>query len=122
MQAMLEKQVKELNVRIVDLETKSYSRMPQSSGGGDQATIRGLRSRLEELTRELNNTANQHDRASISRGREATMRLAESDRQRSKLEEEVNAYEQKVNAMRQAMDVMVCVYVSVAPSVMLTIG
>jgi hypothetical protein len=30
-QANLEKQLKELNLRIIDLETKSYSRNPQSS-------------------------------------------------------------------------------------------
>jgi myosin heavy chain 9/10/11/14 len=104
---MLEKQVKELNVRIVDLETKSYSRMSQTTTSGDAATIRGLKNRVEELTRELENSNNHRDRASLSRGREATLRFGESERQRSRLEEEVASYREKITAMRQTMDDMV---------------
>ncbi|KAH9992006.1 nonmuscle myosin heavy chain b [Russula compacta] len=101
--ANLEKQLKELNLRIVDLETKSYSRNPQSSS---TATIRRLESRIEELTNQLSQVTKEHRRTSLSRDRDLSAQLIESDRQRVKLEEEVHLYEEKVKAMRLQMDVM----------------
>jgi len=100
-QANLEKQLKELNLRIVDLETKSYSRNPQSSSA---ATIRRLESRIEELTNQLSQVTKEHHRSSLSRDRDVSAQLIESDRQRAKLEEEVRLYEEKVRVMRQQMD------------------
>jgi len=41
-QANLEKQIKELKLRIVDLETKSYSKTPQASSSSSAATVRRL--------------------------------------------------------------------------------
>jgi myosin protein heavy chain len=102
LQANLEKQLKELNLRIIDLETKSYSRNPQSSSA---ATIRRLESRIEELTNQLGQVAKDHRRASLSS--DFSTQLIESERQRGRLEEEVNLYEEKVKAMRLQMDVMV---------------
>lgn len=101
-QATLEKQLKELNLRIIDLETKSYSRNPQSSSA---ATIRRLESRIEELTNQLGQVTKDHRRASLSS--DFSTQLVESERQRGKLEEEVQLYEEKVTAMRLQMDLMV---------------
>ncbi|KAJ6591377.1 myosin II heavy chain [Mycena sp. CBHHK59/15] len=104
--ANLEKQVKELNVRIVDLETKSYVNSPRPT------TSRRMESRIEELTNQLNQT--NKDRSDTSRlqrsadkiARDAKYQLAESDRQRAKLEEERRAYEAQILTLRQAMDAM----------------
>lgn len=98
--ANLEKQIKELNVRIVDLETKSMNSPKPAT------TSRRLESRIEELTKQLNQSSN---RSSIGRNadrnaRDAKFQLAEADRQRERLEEEVKQYEAKVANMRQAMD------------------
>jgi myosin protein heavy chain len=101
-QANLEKQLKELNLRIIDLETKSYSRNPQSSSA---PTIRRLESRIEELTNQLGQVAKDHRRASLSS--DFSAQLVESERQRGKLEEEVHLYEDEVKAMRMQMDGMV---------------
>ncbi|KAH9975291.1 hypothetical protein BGW80DRAFT_1169021, partial [Lactifluus volemus] len=99
-QANLEKQIKELNLRIVDLETKSYSRNPQSTSA---ATIRRLESRIEELTSQL---SQEHRRTSLSKDRDVPAKLVESERQRGRLEEEIHLYEEKVKALRLQMDVM----------------
>ncbi|KAH9994666.1 nonmuscle myosin heavy chain b [Russula vinacea] len=100
--ANLEKQLKELNLRIIDLETKSYSRNPQSSSA---PTIRRLESRIEELTNQLGQVAKDHRRASLSS--DFSAQLVESERQRGKLEEEVRLYDEKVKTMRVQMDDMV---------------
>ena len=89
-------------MRIVDLETKSYSRNPQSSSA---ATIRRLESRIEELTNQLSQVTKDHRRTSLSS--EFSAQLMESERQRAKLEGEVRLYEDKVNRMRLQMDDMV---------------
>ncbi|KAF5381605.1 hypothetical protein D9615_005504 [Tricholomella constricta] len=99
----LEKQVKELNVRIVDLETKSYANSPRLS-----STPRRMDSRIEELTSQLNQT--NKDKSESSRlqrsadkiARDKKFQLAESDR----LEEERRAYEKQLQNLRQAMDSM----------------
>lgn len=89
-------------MRIIDLETKSYSRNPQFSSA---ATIRRLESRIEELTNQLGQVAKDHRRASLSS--DFSTQLIESERQRGRLEEEVHLYDEKVKAMRLQMDVMV---------------
>ena len=86
------------------METKSYSRNPQSSSA---ATIRRLESRIEELTSQLSQVTKEYRRASLSADKDLAARLTESDRQRAKLEEELRLYEEKVKAMRLQMDVMV---------------
>ena len=105
-QAKLEKQIKELNVRIVDFETKSYGTPSRPS-----ANTRRLESRIEELTNRLNQVTK--DKGETSRMqwsvdmRDTNAQLAESDRQRARLEEEMKSYESQVLNLRQAMDVMV---------------
>jgi uncharacterized protein YhaN len=95
-QANLEKQIKELNVRIVDLETKSYSPRP--------ATIsRRSESRVEELASQLH----QDKITNRSVARDAKFQSAELDRQRARIEEERKSYESQILALRQEMDVMV---------------
>jgi len=93
-------------LRIVDLETKSYSRNPQSSSA---ATIRRLESRIEELTNQLSQVTKDHRRTSLSS--KFSAQLMESERQREKLEGEVRLYEDKVNDMRLQMDVVVSILV-----------
>ncbi|TFY78541.1 hypothetical protein EWM64_g5472 [Hericium alpestre] len=106
--ANLEKQIKDLNLRIVDLETKSYSRTPGSSQPASAATVKRLESRIEELTQQLNQATKDRTRASLSRDRDrdAIFRLAETERQRTRLEDEIKSYEEKVMTMRKAMDDM----------------
>ncbi|KAF8154672.1 class II myosin [Crassisporium funariophilum] len=102
--ANLEKQIKELNVRIVDLETKSYASSPRPTPGS-----RRMDSRIEELANQLHHTTNKSDslRMSLQRSpdkltRDATSQLLESDRQKAKLE----SYETQIHNMRQSMDNM----------------
>ncbi|KAL1743339.1 nonmuscle myosin heavy chain b [Schizophyllum fasciatum] len=81
--AHLEKQVKELNVRIVDLETKSLANASRP------ATIsRRADPRIEELTSQLSGKA------------------AEVERQRAKFEEERRAYEAKLEELRRRTDML----------------
>lgn len=98
----MEKQVKELNVRVVDLETKSLNSPKPAT------TSRRLESRIEELTSQLTSNSNSRlHRSSDKTARDAKFQLAEADRQRTRLEEEVKTYEAKVLNMRQAMDELV---------------
>ncbi|THH09667.1 hypothetical protein EW145_g1839 [Phellinidium pouzarii] len=80
--ANLEKQAKELNVRIVDLETKAYANA----------------SRLKGEALRQNRTG---DRPTSGAG--ARNPPAESERMRSRLEEDVKSYEGKIATMREAM-------------------
>ncbi|KAG5653772.1 hypothetical protein H0H81_010613 [Sphagnurus paluster] len=104
--ATLEKQVKELNVRIVDLETKSYSNSPRPTAASRRE------SRVEELAQQLTQGGKDKvDSARLQRSadkiaRDAKFQLAESDRARLKLEEERKAYEAQLQSLRQAMDAM----------------
>lgn len=105
--ANLEKQIKELNVRIVDLETKSYASSPRPATGS-----RRMESRIEELTNQLHQTNKEKSdtsrlqRSADKLARDTKFQLAESDRQRAKLEEERKAYESQIQSLRQAMDLM----------------
>lgn len=88
-----------MNVRIVDLETRSYANAPRSSLPGS----RRLDSRIEELTNQLQQTTKER-RAS---GRHRVMHddtSLESERQRAKVE----SYETQLENMRQSIDSMVC--------------
>lgn len=101
--------MKELNVRIVDLETKSYA----TSSPRPQRDSRRLESRIEELTGKLTQESKEKSESlRLSRSVDKSMRdtkfqLMESDRQRSKLEEEINTYEKKVVDLREAVDALV---------------
>jgi myosin protein heavy chain len=107
-QAQLEKHIKELNVRMVDFETKSYGTPPRPS-----SNTRRLESRIEELTNQLSQVnkdkgdSSRIQRSADTAARDTKFQLAESDRQRARLEEERKAYEEQVQSLRQAMDVMV---------------
>lgn len=105
LKANLEKQMKELNVRVVDLETKSLNSPKPAT------TSKRLESRIEELTNQLNQSSKDSSRVNRSADRsmrDARFQLAEADRQRSRLEDEVKAYEGKLQNMRQALDELVC--------------
>ncbi|KAI4519901.1 hypothetical protein K525DRAFT_240837 [Schizophyllum commune Loenen D] len=94
MQAHLEKQVKELNVRIVDLETKSLANASRP------ATIsRRADPRIEELTSQLSGKAGNQRTV-----RDAKHAVAEVERQRAKFEEERRAYEAKLEELRRRTD------------------
>lgn len=105
----MEKQVKELNVRIVDLETRSYANSPRP------ATIsRRVDGRIEELTNQLNQ--NNRDRNALGRSAEklakdVKFQQSELERQRAKFEEEKKEYEARIQDLRNALDMVVCLYV-----------
>ena len=63
---------------------------------------------MEELTNLLNQSTREKHTATISRDRDATFKLAESDRQKARLEEEVRSYEEKLGSMRKLVNDMVC--------------
>ncbi|KAF8191360.1 nonmuscle myosin heavy chain b [Pholiota molesta] len=98
--ASLEKQIKELNVRIVDLETKSYANAPRTSLPGS----RRMDTRIEELTNQLQQTTKER-RASGRHNRmihDDKAQQLENERQRTKLE----SYETQIQSMRQSIDSM----------------
>ncbi|KAG9219957.1 hypothetical protein CCMSSC00406_0006870 [Pleurotus cornucopiae] len=105
--ANLDKQVKELNVRVVDLETKSYTNSPRST-----ISTRRAESKIEELTNQLHQSGKEKSensrslRAADKLARDAKLQIVESDRQRQKLEEERKAYENQIEDLRKAMDKM----------------
>lgn len=72
--------------------------------------IKRLEARIEELTSQANQTtkdSSRVNRTADKSAREAMVHLAESDRQRVRLEEELKSYESRVQTMRQTMDEMV---------------
>lgn len=99
--AQLEKQVKELNVRIVDLETKSYANSPRP-------TI--SRSRVEELTSQLNQNIREKStlgRSAEKLAKDVKFQQSELERTRAKFEEERKAYEARIQDLRKALDTVV---------------
>lgn len=104
-QASLDKQIKELNLRIVDLETKTLS----LNSSRPSNVNKRLESRIEELQNQLNQSAKDSSRLKTAdKGtREVMMQLQESERQRTRLEEEMKSYETRVMTMRRSMDEMV---------------
>ncbi|KAG6878458.1 hypothetical protein C0993_006298 [Termitomyces sp. T159_Od127] len=103
--ANLEKQIKELNVRIVDLETRSYSNPPRPP-----TISRRTDSRIDEINNPVIKDRGEGARLQPSADkvvRDPKVQLAESDRARMKLEEERRVYETQLQSLRQAMDTMV---------------
>ncbi|KAG5729993.1 Myosin-11 [Termitomyces sp. T112] len=98
--ANLEKQVKELNVRIIDLETRSYSNSPRPP-----TISRRTDSRIEEIIKDKGEGSRQQS-STDKIVRDPKIQLVESDRARMKLEEERRAYEGQLQSLRQAMDTM----------------
>ena len=108
MQAELEKQVKELNVRLVDQETKSYSSSPRPS-----TQTKRLEAKVQELTAKLDRALKEKTEGGRSNGvsdkalRELQFQLSESERGRLRVEIELKGYETKVTKLRDAMDELV---------------
>ena len=91
--------MKELNVRIIDLETKSSSRTAPSSRRRD--------SRVEELTNQLHQTNKDKGdslKSSLQRSPGKLQHPEAADRQKAKVE----LYEVQIENMRKSMDAMVC--------------
>ncbi|KAG1740928.1 P-loop containing nucleoside triphosphate hydrolase protein [Suillus lakei] len=104
MNAQLEKQVKDLNVRVVDLETKSYTNSPHPS-----STVRQLQSRIDELTTQLKQASSEKVdsnrlHSSDKAIRDIQLQLAESERHHIKLEEERKISEGQITSLRQTLD------------------
>lgn len=101
---VLEKQINELNVRIVDLEAKLMT----SPRG-----VKRLESRLEELTIQLDNeTREKNETLRISRKNDRTIRelqyqLAERDKAKARYEAEISKHEQKIAKMRESIEALV---------------
>ncbi|CAG8563681.1 4096_t:CDS:10 [Ambispora gerdemannii] len=97
----LEKQIKELNIKSLELETKSIT----SPRG-----IKRLEQRLEEINTQLEtetrekNEAHRQLRKNDRTIRELQYQLSERDKSKTRLEEEICKYEQKVSRMRQAIE------------------
>ncbi|KAM6494923.1 class II myosin [Amanita muscaria] len=85
--------IKELNVRIVDLETKSYANTPRST-----ISARRVESKIEELTHSLSEVSQR-------RSSKSPEKLLETERQRIKLEER-KAFEAQIQTLRQTVDKM----------------
>lgn len=96
--------MKDLNVRIVDLETKSYTNSLHSS-----PTVRQLQSRIDELATQLKQASSEKFDSSRPHRpdnvvRDMQLQLAESERHCGKLEEERKASENQINTLRQTLD------------------
>ncbi|CAG8439676.1 12082_t:CDS:10 [Ambispora leptoticha] len=97
----LEKQIKELNLKILELENKSIT----SPRG-----IKRLEQRLEEMNTQLEtetrekNEAHRQLRKNDRTIRELQYQLSERDKLKTRLEEEISKYDQKVSRMRQAIE------------------
>ncbi|KAE9393608.1 hypothetical protein BT96DRAFT_215821 [Gymnopus androsaceus JB14] len=89
--ANLENQVKELNVRIIDLETKSYA-----SSSRPATLSRKADSRIEEITSQLTGKGHQHRLSRDSK--------FDIERQRAKLDDERKAYENQLATFRKQID------------------
>jgi myosin heavy chain 9/10/11/14 len=86
----MEKQVKELHLKIVDLETKSLASVTPRS-----TISRRHDSRIDEITSQL--------KGSTSR----PPPTGEIERLRVKMEEERNVHDAEIKSMRQTLDAMV---------------
>lgn len=108
MQAELEKHIKELNVRLVDQETKSYSSSPRPSAQTKrlEAKVQELTAKLEKALKDKSETG-RSDRSSDKALRDLQFQLSESERGRLRVETELKGYETKVGKLRDAMDELV---------------
>lgn len=91
----MENQVKELNVRIIDLETKSYA-----SSSRPATLSRKADSRIEEITGQLTGKGHAHRLSRDSK--------FDFERQRAKLDDERKVYESQLASMRKSVDELVC--------------
>ncbi|KAF5366211.1 hypothetical protein D9758_005722 [Tetrapyrgos nigripes] len=94
--ANLENQVKALNVKIMDLETKSYSNSPSRNGTMGRKTD----TRIEEIWQQHTGGMSRLHRLST----DPKYQQSELERMRSKAEEERRAHEAQINDLRKALD------------------
>ncbi|KIY70319.1 nonmuscle myosin heavy chain b [Cylindrobasidium torrendii FP15055 ss-10] len=94
--ATLEKQIKELNVKIVDLETQAYS--------SSRPTTISRNTRIDDLASKLQQASNKSEVSKLLR--DANFQQAEVDRHRLKFEEERRGYENEIAHLRGQMDSM----------------
>lgn len=98
----LEKQVKELNVRLVDLESMALR--------DDRGSVRKLESRIEELASALDleskekNEIVKQSRKTERLVKELQFQLAEKDKQKSRFDEEQEKMDQKMKRMKTQLD------------------
>lgn len=97
----MEKQIKELNVKIVDLETKAYA-----SSARTGTLSRRTDTRVDELVNQFGSTSK---RDSLMRSPRDSSKFenAELIRTKTKLEEDTRTYESQLAGLRQQMDKMV---------------
>lgn len=103
----MEKQLKELNVRVVDQETKSFSSSPRTT-----PQVKRLEARVEELTRELqerrlSSSSSAKSPSTTANVRDMELKLMESERGKLRMVNEVKSYENKLGKMREAFDELV---------------
>ncbi|KAI8800145.1 myosin tail [Cladochytrium replicatum] len=100
----LEKQVKELNARIVDLESNALA--------DNKGATRRLESRLEELSSQIEaeikekNEAVKNARKAERLIRELQFQLQERDKQKSRFDEETEKMEQRLKRMKTQIEEM----------------
>ncbi|RKO89251.1 myosin tail, partial [Blyttiomyces helicus] len=99
---LLEKTIKELNARIVDLESTSMSR--------DAGSLKRLEGRVEELTTQLDTEVKEKNemqktaRKSERIVRELQFQLSERDKHKARNDEEMEKLEQKVRKMKTQIE------------------
>jgi myosin heavy chain 9/10/11/14 len=106
LQANLEKHIKELKLKIVDLETKSYANSQRATIG------RRPLSAVEEVAGQLQQGDASRLRSAEKIARDAKFQQAESERQRAKMDEERKAYQAEISQLRQAISDVVSVSVN----------
>ncbi|KAI8592445.1 myosin tail [Geranomyces variabilis] len=98
----LEKTIKELNVRIMDLEATALQR--------DVGHVKRLEARVEELSSQLDNETK--EKLEISKNarktdrviRELQFQLGEKDKQKMRFDEETDKMDQKIKRMKAQID------------------
>lgn len=99
--------MKELNVKLVEYETKALANAPRPSASRRQdVRIEELTSRLAQEEREKSEHA-KLQRSADKSVRDLKFQLVEGDRQRLRLEEEAKANEAKVQKLRDEFNDLV---------------
>ena len=100
--------MKELNVRIVDQETKSYNSSPRPSLASKrlETQVKDLNIKLEQALQEKSDLMRAGG-SSNQAIRDVQFQLAESERAKLRLETDMKNYEQKMAKLRDAMDDLV---------------
>ncbi|KAG9003013.1 hypothetical protein FRB94_001636 [Tulasnella sp. JGI-2019a] len=103
--ANLEKIAKDLNVRVVDLEARALtsSQRPPSTSKRLESKIEELTGKLQQESKEKSETVRAH-RSADKTARDIQSQLAESDRQRARLEDELRKGEARVDSMKQSLN------------------